>query len=128
MAVLPVTATEVTSIITNFIHNSPGWDSISAAIIKVVYPTFIGPLTYILDASISEGVFPSEMKLTKVIPLFKANDPMSYSNYRPVSVLPLFSRAPHVQPIAVFHKQVVVFIPIWIPLQPLPRISIIVYR
>ena len=92
MAVLPVTATEVTSIITNLKHNSPGWDSISAAIIKAVYPNFIGPLTYILNMSITEGLFSSEMKLAKMIPLFKANDPMSFSNYRPVSVLPLFSK------------------------------------
>ena len=69
MAVLPVTANEVASIITDLKHNNPRWDSISAAIIKAVYPNFIGPLTYILNMSITEDVFPSEMKLAKVIPL-----------------------------------------------------------
>ena len=32
------------------------------------------------------------MKRAKVIPLFKTGDPMCFSNYRPVSVLPLFSK------------------------------------
>jgi hypothetical protein len=35
---------------------------------------------------------PQEMKLACVIPLYKSNDPMVFSNYRPVSVLPLFSK------------------------------------
>ena len=38
------------------------------------------------------GVFHSELKLAKVIPLYEANDPMAFSNYRPVSVLPVFSK------------------------------------
>ena len=32
------------------------------------------------------------MKLAKVTPLFKTDDPMIFSNYRPVSVLPAFSK------------------------------------
>ena len=38
------------------------------------------------------GVFSSELKLAKVIPLYKTNDPMMFSNYRSVSVLPVFSK------------------------------------
>ena len=50
-----VNATEVTSIITDIKHNSPVWDSISAAIIKAEYPNLIGVLTYILNMSITEN-------------------------------------------------------------------------
>ena len=50
------------------------------------------PLTHIMNMSILHGVFPSELKIAKVIPLFKAGDKMVMSNYRPVSVLPLFSK------------------------------------
>ena len=41
---------------------------------------------------ITQGVFPHELKVAKVIPLFKTNDPMVFLNYRPVSALPLFSK------------------------------------
>ena len=42
-----------------------------------------------MNLSITQGIFPKEMKLAKVNPLFKTGDPMIFSNYRPVSVLPL---------------------------------------
>ena len=58
----------------------------------MVYNSFIVPLTHIMNLSISKGVFPCELKVARVIALFKANDPMYFSNYRPVSVLPLFSK------------------------------------
>ena len=45
-----------------------------------------------MNISIVNGIFPSEMKIAKVIPLFKSGDKMSMSNYRPVSVFPLFSK------------------------------------
>ena len=32
------------------------------------------------------------MKIANVVPIFKANDEMIFSNYRPVSVLPVFSK------------------------------------
>ena len=45
-----------------------------------------------MNLSITQGIFPKQLKLAKVIPLFKSGDPMTFSNYRPVSVLPLFSK------------------------------------
>ena len=43
-----------------------------------------------MNLSITQGVFPKQLKLAKVIPLFKSGDPMTFSNYQPMSVLPLF--------------------------------------
>ena len=37
-------------------------------------------------------VFPKQMKIAKVLPLFKAGDSMLFSYYRPVSILPIFSK------------------------------------
>ena len=42
--------------------------------------------------SLLNGVFPSELKIARVIPLFKSGESNKFSNYRPVSVLPLFSK------------------------------------
>ena len=50
------------------------------------------PLTHICNKSFSSGLFPSELKIANVVPIFKSGDEMVFSNYRPVSVLPVFSK------------------------------------
>ena len=40
----------------------------------------------------STGVFPSAFKVAKVTPVFKKDDPHIFSNYRPISLLPCFSK------------------------------------
>ena len=50
------------------------------------------PLTRIANLSFEEGVFPEEMKCANVIPLYKAQDPMLFNNYRPISLLSVFSK------------------------------------
>ena len=88
----PVVEDEVKNIIKNLKESSAGWDSISSRIVKNTYEFFLSPLTYIMNLSLIKGVVPSELKIAKVIPLFKSGDPTKFSNYRPVSVLPVFSK------------------------------------
>ena len=45
-----------------------------------------------INLSIDTGVFPDSLKKAQVTPLHKKNDPLSKTNYRPVSVLPVFSK------------------------------------
>ena len=92
MFLQPVIESEVNSIIKLLKCSSPGWDSISAVVVKTAAKSFLKPLTHIMNLSLTTGVFPSELKIARVIPLLKAGDPMQFSNYRPVSVLPLFSK------------------------------------
>ena len=40
----------------------------------------------------SSGIVPDQMKIACVIPLFKSGEQKNFSNYRPVSVLPIFSK------------------------------------
>ena len=56
--------------------------------IKLIYT----PLTYIINLSLNSGAVPQEMKIARVIPLFKSGDKSLLTNYRPVSVLPVFSK------------------------------------
>ena len=53
---------------------------------------YITPLTYIINLSISQCHFPDELKLAKVIPIYKSGDKQSIENYRPISVLSFFSK------------------------------------
>ena len=92
MAIMPIIQNDVINVIRNLKASNPGRDSISAVVVKATYPCFIEPLTHILNLSVMYGVFPSELKLAKAIPVFKANHPMLFSNYRPVSALPVFSK------------------------------------
>ena len=49
-------------------------------------------LVSIINLSLSTDVFPESLKIAKVIPVFKADDPTLFSNYRPISILPAFSK------------------------------------
>ena len=88
----PVLEEDVVTIIKTLKEGSSGWDEISARIVKQTYAHFIKPLTKIMELSLTTGVVPIEMKIARVIPLFKSGDKCVFSNYRPVSVLPLFSK------------------------------------
>ena len=50
------------------------------------------PLKHLFDLSKENGIFPEKMKIAKVIPLFKNGDLENITNYRPISVLPCFSK------------------------------------
>ena len=88
----PVTSNEIKTIILNFNKKCPGWDGLTSTILKDTYPYIIDALTSLINKSLSEGVFPDELKIAKVIPLYKNNERSLINNYRPVSILSLFSK------------------------------------
>ena len=47
---------------------------------------------YLFDSSLQSGIFPDLMKIAIVSPVFKTGDTADISNYRPISVLPCFSK------------------------------------
>ena len=53
---------------------------------------YIMPLTHVINKSLKEGVFPSELKLAKVVPIFKAGATNKITHYRPIYVLSFFSK------------------------------------
>jgi potassium voltage-gated channel Eag-related subfamily H protein 8 len=42
--------------------------------------------------SIDTGVFPDALKKASVVPIYKAGDKSIFTNYRPISILPAFSK------------------------------------
>ena len=46
---------------------------------------------YLINSSFESVTFPEELKLAKVIPIFKSGDNQDISNYRPISILSFFS-------------------------------------
>ena len=71
---------------------STGHDGFSTKIMKETIEYILEPITYRINKSFNTGIFPQEMKTAKVIPIYKSSDKTLIQNYRPVSLLPAFSK------------------------------------
>ena len=60
-------------------------------VIKHSFHLIYAPLANIINISLQKGIFPDKLKIAKVIPVYKADDPSLLVNYRPISLLPNFS-------------------------------------
>ena len=54
--------------------------------------TLLPVIHHLVNICIEQSHFPSQWKISKIIPIFKADDPTSISNYRPISILPIMSK------------------------------------
>lgn len=88
----PTDNMEIETIIRLLNNASSGYDDIQAKIIKNTYKCYVPVLVHLVNLSLLQGSFPDELKIAKVIPLFKSGDEKLIKNYRPVSVLPFFSK------------------------------------
>ena len=71
---------------------SHGYDEIPTKVIKQSISYISSPLTYICNMMLSSGVFPTRLKFAQVKPLYKKGERMDLTNYRPISLLPSFSK------------------------------------
>ena len=67
-------------------------DNVNMSIIKSKFNSILQPFLYICNLSFQNGTFPDKIKITRVIPLFKSGDDSTFRNYRPVLLLPQFSK------------------------------------
>ena len=92
MGIHHIEESEVVRIINSLNNSSPGWHCIPAKLAKRVLNYYIKPLTFLINQSFHNGIFPDELKLVKVIPIYKSGSTMELNNYRPISVLNIFSK------------------------------------
>ena len=71
---------------------SLGPNSIPIKLLKILSRHISSPLSQIINESFLSGIFPEKMQHAKVIPLFKTGCPVTVSNYRPISLLSVFSK------------------------------------
>ena len=89
----PITEVKLSEIIGNLKNKSSyGHDCLSNIMIKKAQGPLIKPLTLLINQSLSTGIFPNKLKISRVKPLFKKGKVYLFSNYRPISLLPSLSK------------------------------------
>ena len=62
------------------------------SLLKKVINLIIEPLIHVCNLSLRTGVFPDKMKIASVLPVYKTGNVSVFGNYRPISILPQFSK------------------------------------
>ena len=85
----PVSTEYIGKLLTGLKTNkSCGPDNISPSLIlKLSASTIKGPLTKLLNYSLTNSTWPQEWKLSNVTPVYKKDDSSLVENYRPISIL-----------------------------------------
>lgn len=90
---LPLTELGVQQVIKHLNNTTAtGHDKLSTKIIKSCTDELIKPLTSIINSSLLSGTFPEQLKISKVIPIYKSQNKMIVSNYRPITNSPIVSK------------------------------------
>ena len=74
----PVTEREMENILMHLKDSSSGWDKLRPNVMKTIKKIIIFPFMYITNFSFQTGVFPRELKIANVVPIFKAGDEMFF--------------------------------------------------
>ena len=74
------------------IKKATGCDNIPGKILRLSHNELTTPLTSLINNCMKCGIFPENMKLADVSPIYKKSDNLMKGNYRPVSVLTTLSK------------------------------------
>lgn len=88
-----IASTDVIKVVSKFSNsNSMDYYWLSNSIVKQTIHIVSEPLAFIFNNCLSEGYFAPSLKISKVIPVFKKGDRNLPQNYRPISIIPIFSK------------------------------------
>ena len=90
--VKPIVCNDIVKAVSLIKSNAAGWDELNGNMLKTILPFISTPLLHVINLSFSSGVVPTEIKIAKVIPLFKGGSSDNFTNYRPISLLTMFSK------------------------------------
>ena len=93
LADFPITEAEILNVTMDLqSKKSEDLDGLSTNFVKQIISLILAPLSFVFNLSISLGQIPTQLKTAKVIPVFKSGDPLCMDNYRPISLLSVFSK------------------------------------
>ena len=87
-----ITVNEVEKIINSLNNVAGGIDKISTKILSGTYKSIIHHLTFFFNLCLRNAVFPYNLKVAIIIPIHKAGTKDRFTNYRPISLLPILSK------------------------------------
>jgi Reverse transcriptase (RNA-dependent DNA polymerase) len=92
MALFAATENEIFNLIIGLQDGkSSGYDKISVNTVKQCAPTLTYAITVLFNLSLETGIYPSKLKIAKVIPIHKSGSKENIANYRPISLLPVLN-------------------------------------
>ena len=84
---------EIISIVSNFKNKlSCGYDDIPVNIMKASIHPIAEVISNVINSSLLTGIYPDQLKIAKICPIFKSGERDLFVNYRPISVLSSFSK------------------------------------
>lgn len=83
---------EIRKIILSITSKAVGTDEISRAMLLPILDELLPIVSHIINYSLEVGCFPQSWKNAFVIPLPKINNPITPSEFRPISILPFLSK------------------------------------
>ena len=90
---IPVNEIYIDNIINKLKNKSScGYDNFSNKHIKYARNVLTKPLTLLINQCLQTGIYPSQLKMSRIKPLYKSGDKSLFSNYRPISLLPSLSK------------------------------------
>ena len=85
---MPTSCVEIERLISKLPNKkSSGFDNIDNIILKSIKSVISEILASLFNESMLSGIFPEQMKLAEVVPLYKSKERYLTSNYRPISLL-----------------------------------------
>ena len=91
-SIAPFSEVFVTETVERLNKRKSGPDGISNRILSLSIEHIKKPLTHLINLSMTTGVFPEQLKIAQVVPLFKKGDTFLCTNYRPISLLSCFHK------------------------------------
>ena len=89
----PIDPVEISKTITSLKpKSSSGHDKINANLLKTLKPVITLPICLIINTSIETGTVPNNMKVAKIIPIYKSKAKTDLGNDSPISLLPSTSK------------------------------------
>lgn len=88
----PTLLPEIKSVITNLKVTAAGFDDVHVKVLKQISNEISPFFVYIINRSFKEGCFPKHLQVARIVPVLKKGDKTLHTNYRPVSILPSFSK------------------------------------